>query len=82
MDTPTILLGVSILIGIVGWFVTLERRLNTRLTFDEHQKICDRANARIEKSLDDLKESQQDFRLEVRDSLRTVATRIDNLAKS
>lgn len=44
---------------ILGIAVRMERRMGKALTRDEHEEICRVRNARVEKSLDDLREDME-----------------------
>lgn len=69
--------------SIVAWLLTLERRLNARLTRHEHTVICDKANAdlttRLEKiisTLDKQTESSLMHRQWMGDSIAHIRTQI------
>ena len=40
----TALVGVCVIVGaVITWFMRLEARLNSKLSIETHQKICDKA---------------------------------------
>jgi hypothetical protein len=75
--------GVTVVSAIVGWLLTLERRLNARLTVKKHSEICDKANAELDKklekilvTLDKQTENTQMHRQWMGDSIAHIRTQI------
>lgn len=68
---------------LTGWVVTLERRLNARLTRKEHSDICEKSNGDMSKKLDRIElllEKQHEQSLQHRqwvgDALGTIRTQV------
>ncbi len=58
--TPAFILAIismaTFAIGVVGWFIRLERRFNTVLTKEEHKDICDDKQEAILEKIRELKQ--------------------------
>lgn len=49
----------GLLLMIIGIAVRMERRMGKVLTREEHERICKERNARVEKSLDELRDDME-----------------------
>lgn len=64
-------------VGVVGWFVTLERRLAARMTHAQHERICERRNAEIRNDLEQLREDNERRHTENRETLDEIKTTVN-----
>lgn len=60
---------VGLLLTVIGAIIRMEQRMGKALTREEHERICQERNARVEKQLGDMRE-------EVRDTLDKIETGI------
>lgn len=67
----------GVIAAIVGRLIKHERRMGTMLTREEHERICAERNARVEKSIDDLREDTQRRHDENRDTLDEIKTTVN-----
>jgi type III secretory pathway component EscR len=51
---------VALLFTVIGGIVYVERRMGKALTREEHERICQERNTRVEKQLDGLRQTFED----------------------
>lgn len=70
---------VVFLIPVIGWAITIERRMAARLTRREHAEVCDRSQKALGEKVDQVLARLQEDRAETREHRRTMYEAIGGL---
>ena len=69
----------GLLLAVIGAIIRMEQRMGKTLTREEHERICQERNARVEKQLGDMREEMRENLDKIDTGITGTHRRLDDL---